>query len=93
MITLKRRLKPSLTVVLLLFLSKRQKYVPITIGSQCKVCVLDNTPPSSQLADLSGTLQTAIDISPRYLWGTTGESLTNNKNGKANPAKVVFVDC
>ncbi|MBU1107528.1 MAG: hypothetical protein KKB51_12735, partial [Candidatus Riflebacteria bacterium] len=69
---------------------QKTKFVPIIIGAQCRVCVLDNTPPAKTLADLSSTLQNAIDVSPGYLWGTTGEMLVDTADGKTNPANVVI---
>lgn len=69
---------------------QKTKYVPITIGAQCKVCVLDDTAPAITIADISGTQQTAMNLSPSYLWGTTGEKLEDTADGKSNPASVVL---
>ncbi|NLF96610.1 MAG: hypothetical protein GX569_07720 [Candidatus Riflebacteria bacterium] len=68
---------------------EKTKFVPITIGATCRVCVLDDTPPAQQLADLANTMQKALDISPEYMWGTTGERLSHTADGKSNPTNVV----
>ncbi|OGK05316.1 MAG: hypothetical protein A2W80_16765 [Candidatus Riflebacteria bacterium GWC2_50_8] len=69
---------------------EKTKFVPITIGAQCRVSVLDDTPPAQTLADLANTMQTAIDLAPAYLWGTTGERLSNTADGKSNPTNIVL---